>query len=104
VVTGLYVSLVGVLGACFGLIIKHTAGAITTLIAALYVIPVLLQVFPESFRSHALRFLPNSIGEQAATIVPLSDHFSPWAGIGMMAVYAAVLFTLGSMLVQRRDA
>ena len=51
-----------------------------------------------------MRFLPANIGEQAATITRLQDHFAPWAGIALMAGYVAVLLAIGGVLLRRRDA
>jgi ABC-2 type transport system permease protein len=104
VATGLYVSLIGLLGAGLGLIIKHTAGAITTLLGMLFVLPVLTQVFPEPLQWQILRFLPESIGEQAATVSQLSERFPLWGGMALMVGYAVVLLGFGTYLLQRRDA
>jgi ABC-2 type transport system permease protein len=104
VVTGLYVALVGVLGAALGLLIKHTAGALSTLLGILFVLPVLLGVLPAHAAESVRRFLPESIGEQAATVSQISDRLAPWTGIGVMVGYAVVLFALGLFLLRRRDA
>lgn len=103
VATGLYITLIGVLGACLGLIIKHTAGALTTLLGILFVLPALTQVFPEPLQWHIAQFLPERIGEQAATVSRLSQHLAPWVGIALMVGYAVTLFSLGSFLLRRRD-
>jgi ABC-2 type transport system permease protein len=104
VATGLYLALVGLLGAALGLIIKHTAGAITTLLGIIFVLPALLGVLPEPLQGQVARFLPENIAEQAATASQLSDRFPPWGGIALMIGYAAVLVALGLLLLQRRDA
>jgi ABC-2 type transport system permease protein len=104
VATGLYVALVGLLGATLGLIIKHTAGALTTLLGAIFVLPAITSAFPEPLQGHVARFLPESIGERAATVGQLSERFSTWEGIALMAGYALILFVVGSVLLQRRDA
>jgi ABC-type transport system involved in multi-copper enzyme maturation permease subunit len=104
VVTGLYVALVGVLGAALGLLIKHTAGALSTLLGILLVLPVLLGVLPVHAAESVRRFLPESIGEQASTVSQISDRLTPWTGIGVMVGYAVVLFVLGLLLLRRRDA
>lgn len=102
--TGLYIALVGVAGAAFGVIVKHTAGALVSLIAALFVLPAIVSAFSQPLQGQIMRFLPANIGEQAATIDRLPDHFAPWVGIALMAGYVAVLLTIGCVLLQRRDA
>ena len=104
VATGLYVALVGLMGAAFGLIIRHTAGALTTLLGVLFVLPGLLGILPASWQPNVSRFLPENIGEQSATATRLSEHFAPWAGIVLMVGYVAVLVTIGCVLLERRDA
>lgn len=104
VATGVYVALIGLLGATLGLIIKHTAGAISTLLGILFVLPVLLGALPLHLQDQIARFLPENIGEQAATASQLGDRFPPWGGIALMVGYVAVLFTVGLVLLRRRDA
>jgi ABC-2 type transport system permease protein len=104
VATGLYVALIGLLGATLGLIIRHTAGALTTLLGVLFVLPVLLGVLPIHLQSQAERFLPENIGEQAATAYQITNRFPPWGGIGLMVGYVVVLAAVGLLLLQRRDA
>jgi hypothetical protein len=104
VATGIYLSLVGLLGAAFGLIIKHTAGALVSVIGALFVLPAIASVFSEPLQGQIMRFMPENIGEQAANLTRLQDHFATWAGIAVMAGYAAALIAIGCVLLQRRDA
>lgn len=104
VATGIYVSLVGMLGVGFGLIIRHTAGAITTLIGTLFVLPAIVQALSQPLQGQVMRFLPASLGEQAASLSRLQDHFPPWTGIGVMVGYVVAALVIGCVLLQRRDA
>jgi ABC-2 type transport system permease protein len=103
VATGLYLALVGLMAAAIGLVIRHTAGAITTFLGVLFVLPALSNVLPESVRSQVTRFFPETIGEQAATGYQMTGHFSPWVGIALMAGYVVILIATGCVLLQRRD-
>src|SRR5581483_7058735 len=105
VATGLYLALVGLMAGAIGLIVRHTAGAITTLLGVLFVLPALSQVLPDSVRPQVTRFFPESIGEQSATGYQITTaHFSPWVGIALMTGYVAVLIATGCFLLQRRDS
>jgi ABC-2 type transport system permease protein len=104
VATGLYVALIGLMGAAFGLIIRHTAGALTTLLGVLFILPALIGILPTSWQPHVSQFLPETIGEQSASASRLSEHLAPWIGIAMMVGYVAVLLAIGCTLLQRRDA
>jgi hypothetical protein len=96
--------LVGLLGASFGLLIRHTAGAVSSILGAIFVLPVIVQAFPVHWQDAVGRFLPETIGEQSATPHPLDHHFHTWGGIGLMLGYVAVLTAIGVWLLQRRDA
>ncbi|HVY10416.1 MAG TPA: hypothetical protein VHB18_09750 [Mycobacteriales bacterium] len=104
IATGLYLTLIGLLGAAFGLIIRHTAGALCSVLGAVFVLPVIGGALPVHTQHFVLRFLPNLIGEQAATAHQLDFHFATWAGIVLMAGYVAGFIALGTWLLQRRDA
>jgi len=104
VTTGLYISLVGMLGAGLGFIIRHTTGAITALIALTLVVPQLAGALPTSWQDKVLPFLPESTGERAASVRHLEHHLSTWTGIGMMCVYAVVAIGVAAFLLDRRDA
>jgi hypothetical protein len=104
VATGLYISLIGLLGAAFGLIIRHTAGALSSVLGAVFVLPAITSAFPVHLQNAVQRFLPETIGEQAATAHQLANHFPAWGGIALMVGYVAALTALGCWLLQRRDA
>jgi ABC-2 type transport system permease protein len=104
VATGLYIALIGLIGASLGLIIRHTAGALTSLIGIVFVLPALASAFSEPLQGQIVRLLPESIGEQSSSVLRVSDRFPIWGGIALMLVYATVLYTLGAVLLHRRDA
>jgi hypothetical protein len=60
--------------------------------------------------THALMpYLPIAIVANSLTVVrPMTDDqvrfLSPWAGLGMLGLYAAVTLGVGAWLLVRRDA
>jgi ABC-2 type transport system permease protein len=104
VATGLYVTLIGIIGAALGLIVKHTAGALTTLVGILFLLPAIDAAFPEPLQGQIARFLPENIAEQCATVMRVSERFPLWGGLALVAGYAAILLIVGAVLLQRRDA
>jgi ABC-2 type transport system permease protein len=104
VATGLYLTLIGMLGVGLGLVIRHTAGALSTLLALLFMLPVLAAPLPQPLQWHITRFFPEIIGEQASTATPLAEHFPIWGGIGLIVAYVAATVGLGAALLSRRDA
>jgi ABC-2 type transport system permease protein len=102
---GAYVCLSGLFGLGLGAIIRHTAGGITAAIGVIFALPFLLLPLPESVRDSIAKFLPEQIAASSITaVVPEPHNLSPWAGLGMLCLYAAILLGVGAFLLARRDA
>jgi ABC-2 type transport system permease protein len=99
--SGAYLCLIGLTGLALGVIVRHGAAAITALVGLVFVAPLAgLAATP------AGRFLPaliyaNSLG---ATKPVQGFTLSPWAGLAIIAAYAAALLAVGGLLLTRRDA
>jgi ABC-2 type transport system permease protein len=101
VMSGAYLCLVGLIGLALGTIIRHGAAAIATLVALVFVAPLAgLAATP------AGRFLPELIyaNSMGATKPVEGFSLSPWAGLGIICGYAAVLLAVAGWLLVRRDA
>ena len=99
--SGAYLSLVGLIGLALGAIVRHGAAAITTVVALVFVAPLLgLAATP------AGKFIPELIyANSLGATQPVSGFpLSPWAGLGIICAYAAVLLAVGAWLFARRDA
>ena len=102
---GAYVCLSGLFGLGLGAIIRHTAGGITAAIGVIFALPFLLLPLPDSVRDSIAKFLPEQIAASSITaVVPEPHNLSPWAGLGMLCLYAAILLGVGAFLLARRDA
>jgi ABC-2 type transport system permease protein len=96
---------VGLFAFAAGAIFRHTAATITSVIGLLFVIPILVQLLPHSWRDDIVRWLPDSAGGAISTTVGTQDHlFSPWGQFTVFAVYTAILLIVGGILFRRRDA
>jgi hypothetical protein len=104
ILTGVYLALIGLLGAAFGLLVRHTAGALTSLLGLLFVLPAFAQALPTHLHFALLPYFPEQIGEQATTSYQLSNAFPAWGGVALLAGYVAVLTLAGVVAVSRRDA
>jgi ABC-type transport system involved in multi-copper enzyme maturation permease subunit len=104
----LFVTLVAILAFGIGAIVRHTAGAIAIAIAALFIIPVLEQALPNTWRWDIMRFLPDAANQVVS--VTLGDNnvnphlWSAWPQLGVTALWAAALMALGAYLFRKRDA
>lgn len=102
---GAYLCLIGLIGLGIGAIIRHSAGAIAALVSLILVLPLVLLPFPGSVQHSAGRYLPMMIAENSLTVTrPLPFALSPWAGLGMLCLYAAAALAAGGLLLARRDA
>jgi ABC-2 type transport system permease protein len=99
--SGSYLCLIGLTGLAVGVIVRHGAAAIAVLFALVFVAPL-----AGLAQTPAGKFLPeliyaNSVG--ATQPVP-GFTLSPWAGLGIIGGYVAVLLAVGGWLLARRDA
>jgi ABC-2 type transport system permease protein len=95
--------LIGLLGLGLGAIIRHTPAAIAVLVGGVYVLGQIVGAVANS----VMGYLPISIVANSLSVVkPVAGaHFlSPWAGLGVLCLYAAVALGAGGWLLARRDA
>jgi ABC-2 type transport system permease protein len=101
----LYLTLIGLLGVGLGFLIRNTAGAIATLFGIVLVAPLLANALPTPYSTDISKYLPLNAGSQILTTVnPDPNMLSPWAGIGVTALYALAALIAGAIILKRRDA
>src|SRR5580692_6119798 len=87
----LFVTLVALIAFGLGAIIRHTAGAIATVIGLMFIIPVIIQALPDNWRQDIMRFFPDAAGRVISVTVPGggSQHlWSSWPQMLVTACYA----------------
>jgi ABC-2 type transport system permease protein len=104
--TALFVTVVALIAFGLGSIIRHTAGAITSAIGLMFVIPVIVQLLPDTWRWDIVRFFPDAAGRVlSVTVGQHNPHlWSAWPQFGVTLIYAAVLLGVGACLFRKRDA
>jgi hypothetical protein len=102
---GAYVALIGLLGLGIGAIVRHTAGGIALVVGVVFVVPAVLHTFSASLQDSVGKYLPMLIAENSISAVKhVAYSLSPWTGLLMLCVYAAVALAAGGWLLARRDA
>jgi hypothetical protein len=101
---GLYLALIGVMGGAFGWIVRSTAGAISSLVALLLIVPALVGLLPGSLSTTITEYLPNNAGGSFVTSAHIPDTLAPWTGIGVVGLWTAVALAAAVVVVRRRDA
>ncbi|MGH3182478.1 MAG: ABC transporter permease [Streptosporangiaceae bacterium] len=102
---GAYPALIGLIGLGLGAIIRHTAGAICSVVGVLFVLPLILLPLGTSIQNSAGQFMPMLIAENSLTAVkPVAHSLSPGLGFGLLCFYAMAVLAVGSWMLARRDA
>jgi ABC-2 type transport system permease protein len=101
---GLYVALIGLMAVAIGTLVRHTAGAIVSVVALLFVLPGVLEALPYSWRNPVEEYWPTNAGSQVLEVTRSSHTLSAWLGFGEFALFVALLLGLAFWLLQRRDA
>ena len=105
--TGLYLAILGLLSLGVGTLIRKTAGAITAVVGMLFVLPVLASLLPSSMDA-VQKFLPSNAGQSIITggsnARSTVASLSPWVGLGVFFLYAALAMGAAAYTLARRDA
>ncbi|MGO8863904.1 MAG: ABC transporter permease [Acidimicrobiales bacterium] len=105
---GLYLAVLGLLALGLATIIRHTAGAISTFVGVVLVLPLIVQALPTSISNAVARYLPANIGLVLFSTHGVPDQvgpaFSPWTGFAILVLYTVGILGIGCWVLVRRDA
>lgn len=97
--------LIGLLGLGIGTIVRHGAAATGVVIGAVFVGAQALGALTHSLGAYApISIVSGSLSATNAAHAAGYPALGPWAGLGMLALYAAVAVAAGGVLLARRDA
>jgi ABC-type transport system involved in multi-copper enzyme maturation permease subunit len=103
--SGLYLAVLGLFSLGIGGVIRHTAGAVTTAIGVVFVLPILSGLLPGSWGAHINGYLPEQAGTLIGQAHPADGAvLSAWEGFGVFCLWTALLLAAAALLLQRRDA
>ena len=103
----LYLALVGLLSLGIAAIVRDSAAATGTVLGALYVAPVVALFLGSepTWQRWVERYAPTNAGLAILNTTGLHNLvISPWAGLGVLAAWAAVALLAGAVLLRLRDA
>jgi ABC-2 type transport system permease protein len=101
---GLYLGMLGLFALAIGQLIRHTAGAVCTVIGLVLVLVPISGLIPGSIGKHISAYLPTNAGEQILNIYPQNQLLTAWQGYGVFAIWTAVLLGVAGWLLAKRDA
>jgi len=103
----LFLTACGLLAFGFGLLLRHSAGAITTVVGLLFVVTILVNFLPSSWQDNVDKWIPAMAGTQIWATVPSQGQpamFGPWNGFAVLCGYAAIVLAAAVILFRKRDA
>jgi hypothetical protein len=100
---GLYLTAVGLLGFGIGALVRHTAGAVSSLFAVLFALTAITELLPTNWRNVVINYLPANAGNQIFNVLHPHGALPPWTGLGVLCLYALVAIIAAAVLIERRD-
>jgi ABC-2 type transport system permease protein len=102
----LYLVLIALLSLGVATIVRDSATSIGIVLGLLYLFPILSQAIGDPYWQRLLQQIgPMSAGLAIQTTTDLpSLPISPWAGLGVLAAWAAAALSAGALLLRLRDA
>jgi ABC-2 type transport system permease protein len=102
--TGVYLTLIGVIGAMLGWIVRSTPGALVAYIAVILVIPVLFGTVLGNWGKDIAEFLPSQAGGSFVRSIRETHTLSPWTGLVVLGGWAVIGAAVAAVVLRRRDA
>ncbi|NUP75108.1 MAG: ABC transporter permease [Sinomonas sp.] len=102
-----YVAAVALMGMGLGGLLRNSAGAIVTLVALQFVLPIIFQLIPGDFFKEARKYLPtnaaSSMFEAGSSAPHNTAYLEPWQGTLVLAAYVVVLMGAAFAALKQRD-
>lgn len=103
--SGLFLAGLGLFSLAVGFLVRHTAAAISIVLALVFVVGNMVILVPGDFGIFLERVMPGNAGGTLASPVPFNpDMLAPWPSFGIFAAETAALLGLAWHLLRRRDA
>lgn len=101
---GLYLAVLGIFAMAIGLLVRHTAGALTLSIALIFVLGNVTMLLPGSLGEWTTKLMPGNAGGSVAQVAPFGlDLLDPWVGFAVFVGQTVLLLLPGTWLFRRRD-
>jgi ABC-2 type transport system permease protein len=102
--TGVYLTLVGLLGSALAWIVRSTPGALVATYGVILVLPILFELVFPSWGDYISAYLPTGAGQSFSTTLAQPHALPPWTGLGLMIGWVALGLVTAGVLLRRRDA
>ena len=103
--SGLYMAGLGLFAAAVGFLIRHTAAALSVVLALVFVVVNMAFLLPGTWGEWTAQLLPGNAGSGVATPVSFNPELlDPWVGFAVFAGEVALLTVIAWATFRRRDA
>lgn len=100
----LFLTVTGLFGLAIGVLVRHAAGAITTMVGGMFVLPVIMSLLPGGWGERILRYYPGDTGYRVWSLSVDPRGPGPWAGFALYVLWVGLLLAVGGVCLSRRDA
>jgi ABC-2 type transport system permease protein len=101
--TGVYLTLVGLIGSVTAWIVRSTPGALVATLAVILVVPILFELVFPSWGQYIAAYLPTGAGQSFSTSLPVPHALSPWVGLGVMVAWVVGGLVVAAVVLERKD-
>jgi ABC-2 type transport system permease protein len=104
--SAVYLTFLAVFSLGVGAIVRHTAGAITGVLALVLGPVIAIGFLPERFTEwvEKVSLMPAGLAVQQTVERPDNLPLGPWAGLAVAGAYSAAALLIGLVLISKRDA
>jgi ABC-2 type transport system permease protein len=103
--SGLYLAGLGLLAAAVGLLIRHTAAALSVVLGLVFVVGTMVFLLPGAWGEWIGKLMPGNAGSGITAPVSFNPTLlDPWVGFAVFSGEVAVLLLLAYVVFRRRDA
>ena len=95
---------IGVFGLAIGALLRNTAAAISSVVALLFIGPLIVTLLPASIANTINPYLPSSAIGSIATNVHAAHTLSPWTGLAVFAGWTAAFGAAAAIRLRTKDA
>ncbi len=103
--SGLYMAGLGLLAAAVGLLVRHTAAALSTVLAVVFVVGNMVFLLPGAWGEWIGKLMPGNAGSPITAPVSFNPMvLEPWPGFAVFTAEVALVLAIAWITFRRRDA
>ena len=103
--SGLYIAGLGLFAAAVGLLVRHTAAALSIVLGLVFVVGNMTFLLPGTWGEWVGKLMPGNAGSRITTPVSFNPVLlDPWVGFAVFTGEVAAVLLVGYLTFRRRDA